>query len=572
MTGRETIGEGSGMGQPDKKSGADASSPQNNPKKEKSPRIVFGVGQVWQQPREKGATLTVEKNNNGMFRVRIKGEDHLLYGTSLEMSKSEVERILKSGSYTLTSRESPADNQEKVADGGDDLAPTRKEVHEPVPVAEESLTHTKDEERSVSTPPVVEAAEPIVNNENGGVKPMKAKSLEEAMRELQKRQGVEPPIEVEVNHQSPSEEEQEMLIDHSFEVGQRWESINRKSRLHIDEKRGDGKFVVLITEVVTDDNGKVWTKDRREFLNRKDLERKIVLDGYTLIAGTAKKLDGAETLVSDEEIPTEDEGHSKDPARSPAPLVDGTSSQEEVKEEKKSLLFDEFDLLDNAIEKAINEIAEPVSQNIKKILEENKDILGKDYHVFFKKQKAIARTLNKINHEDEALFDAIEKSKNLVLEQLIEKQKLKEKAESFSEELLKLEKVVKESIKIHKKDGAESTLDPKPKPEAKTVSTVEKIGEEKYEDLCALVRNVWQGLGSSLEGRTVSEGDRNKVWTTILLPLLKEEINNFLQEHTDLGEDEYEVVIGTLITKQGLPVRSEVFKRSDPERRNNMKQ
>lgn len=300
------------MGHPDKKSGADASASQKNPQREKLPRIIFQVGQVWEQPIEKGASLTVEKNDNGMFKVRIKGDDHSLYGTSLKINKSEVERILRDGSYKLVSPESLADNQKKVADGGGTPASMIGEVTEPT---EEVIPQSVEERRS-------------------------------------------------------------------------------------EEERA-------------------------------------------------------------------------------APLVDGLSSQ----------MFDEFGLLEIAIEKAINKVMVPVSQNISGILEENRVVLEEEYITLSEQLEAIVAAIEEARREDDELFEKIADSKSIILGQLETKRKLKAQLELLAEDLLVLERAIHESI------AAAKQSETKPAPEQKLSSSIEsKIGTEKYEALSQFVERVSRSL------------------------------------------------------------------------------
>lgn len=112
----ERAGQGEQIHQPQ----ADASLLPDQ-KKENVPKMVFQVGQRWEQPTEQGSNLTIEKNNSGIFQVRVKVDDHPLYGTKLNMHKSELDKVLRDGSYERVSQRSRADHQRESINGSGDV-------------------------------------------------------------------------------------------------------------------------------------------------------------------------------------------------------------------------------------------------------------------------------------------------------------------------------------------------------------------------------------------------------------------------------------------------------------------
>lgn len=216
--------------------------------------------------------------------------------------------------------------------------------------------------------------------------------------------------------------------------------------------------------------------------------------------------------------------------------------------ENVTILSKEFSLLDKEIDTIINDRAAPVSLAIHEALEEHETALGEVYGALFEAHEKIATTINETVHEDEALIDEVEQSRKLLSEQVERKRALKTRLEVSLEELFVLAKKVHESVAVVEKSPV------KPVPEQKPVSSVEKrIGSEQYEALRVFVSEVWQGLRESIPNKTVLVADQNTAWQEQFLPVLKEEIENFLREHTDLPETEYKTVIDALITKGDLP-------------------
>ncbi len=441
MTRHETISAGSDAAGPDKKSGADSPSAEKKSEKEIPIKYDFQKGQVWIAPESDFRLEIKEKTKGGLFRISLKGEEQL-YGTKLEESKKNLERLIRQGGYQLVLDESHASDSVAVVEEGTAL---RKGIVED---GGESTPDNENEEGAVSIVSLTDGELKGKDDRvNGGEKPVKFKSLVDAMQVIQNDLGISA-------------------------------SVEKKTSENVD-----------------------------------------------------------------------------------------ASVDAEPSKRRENPILNEFNLLEDTIEKIINDTTKPISLGIKRILEENRAVLGEQFVIFVEKQEEIATAVNKINREDEVLSDTIEQSNKIIAEQLDKKKDLKNQLEVLCEELLALEREVKASIEAAKNGTAELV------PEQKHLNAgEEKIGEEKYEDLCALVSDAWQGLQASLGGSTVLKIDHNRVWRTTLLPLLKEEIKNFLQAYTELREDEYEAVIGTLITKQGLPVKRRVFGKIDPERQKNMKQ
>lgn len=517
---------GNGMKGPDKKSGADSLSPQENPEKKAPTKYDFQSGQVWIRSENDFRLEIAKKNNSGFFEVLL--NDASQKGrTKLEVSKTELKKMIASG-YVLLAPDVPsADTKEAAPDNSAPVAEA------PVPASEVTDESASSSQNKVGAPLEIPLVGEVSNSHGEEKKRAesgkKFKSLVDAMnakKTLQEREetGVE-------NGVATGKQELEEHIEHSLAVGQKWQTKNGASRLEITQQRKDGALGV-VRSVRADKNENAWTNEKMEFLKSQDVEKKLLLEKYALISGTAvlpDKMDEARYLSLSKEMAT-------------------------------------------ILEEEIN----PVRAAIAKTLEVYADTLGDQrYHGFFNELDRISALTKDIFEQDDWLYSDTKKD---YAEALTAVQGMKEQLVGLREELKRLRVSIDRAIKEAdtKNEGeslgksgnvvdianyrkmSESASEPvvlpqrvvetKKRSNVKEVMDVEaKVGKEKYKALSQFVEDIWKFFVEGLKG-TASTADRDNEWKASL-PRLQKEIKDFLQGETDLDLEECERVCKVLVEK-----------------------